>query len=139
MQTPGHTPRDAELVGLGGALEFTFVTSILGNSEIGGWSTGHILETLQGAFGLQQVVFTQSSTLNITDILESCQEDVVTTAGLIWHLMGLLPLGRPFLGPSLDPAMARIISGPVSLVAKTLVSGLWLLSPALTHISVWKP
>lgn len=39
MQTPGHTPRDADTVGLGGAQEFTFVTSILGNCETGGPQT----------------------------------------------------------------------------------------------------
>lgn len=39
MQTPGHTPSDADSVGLGGASEFTFVLTISGNFETGGPQT----------------------------------------------------------------------------------------------------
>lgn len=104
-------------------------------------------ETLQEAFGVQQVVFTlwrdsQIIYLEVEpltlEIVKSCQEGMVKAASLIWHLMGIQTLRRPFLGHSLDPAIARRIAGPVRLVAETLVLVSWLLSSALMHISVWK-
>ena len=57
--------------------------------------------------------------------MEFCQEDMIKAASLIWQLMGLQTLVRPFVGQSLEPAIAGRIEGLVSLVAETLVLVFW--------------
>lgn len=71
------------------------------------FGAGHILRNTAGgiwclAGGFHSVEgfsdnLSQSSAFNSKDTVESCQEDMVK-AGLIWHLMVLQTLGRPFLG-----------------------------------------
>ena len=51
---------------------------------------------------------------------------MIKAASLIWQLMSLQTLVRPFLGQSLEPTIPGRIEGLVSSVAETLVLVLWL-------------